>query len=269
MADGELDVLELEDQISDDADDDAEDEGEEQGAPDTSDETDELQVQFDDEAAPASGERDSALVKHLREVIRRKDEQITQGGKTETIEVGPKPDLWDDCEGDQDRFEAALLAWNQRKEQAAAQNAQAAQAQEEVQKQWQDDLNAYREKEALLKAPDMDLAKDVVTNTLSLAQQATIIQASGNPALVVYALGKHPAKLAAISQITNPIKLAAEIARMEGKITMAKRQAAPAVERVAAGSASIGSGDKRLAALKAKAEKTGDYSEYLAAKRGG
>lgn len=50
---------------------------------------------------------------------------------------------------------------------------------------------------------------------------------------------------------------------------MAKRKAPAPETRVigATGSTSIGNSDKRLAALKAKAEQTGDYSEYFAAKR--
>ena len=266
MADEELDdVLELEDVVDGEAEAETEDaiEGENDNADDA------LEIQFDDdEAAPASG--DSSVIRHLRDTVRRLSDEVATYRKTAApaqIEVGKKPDLWDDCEGDQDKFEAALTDWNERKRKAEAQQAEVSSVQEEAQKAWEADLQTFREQEAKLAAPDMDDAKSIVTTALTDVQAATIIKAAKNPALAIYALGKHPAKLQALSQIKDPIKLAAEIARMEGKITMSKRQSAPAVERVAEGSAMTGAGNRKLDQLRAKAEKTGDYTAYLAAKR--
>jgi len=268
MADEELDdVLELEDVVDGEAEAETEDaiEGENDNADDA------LEIQFDDdEAAPASG--DSSVIRHLRDTVRRLSDEVATYRKTAApaqIEVGKKPDLWDDCEGDQDKFEAELTDWNERKRKAEAQQAEVSSVQEEAQKAWEADLQTFREQEAKLAAPDMDDAKSIVTTALTDVQAATIIKAAKNPALAIYALGKHPAKLQALSQIKDPIKLAAEIARMEGKITMAKRQSAPAVERVAEGSASLaGNRNKTLERLEAKAAKTGDRTELIRYRKG-
>jgi len=268
MADEELDdVLELEDVVDGEAEAETEDaiEGENDNADDA------LEIQFDDdEAAPASG--DSSVIRHLRDTVRRLSDEVATYRKTAApaqIEVGKKPDLWDDCEGDQDKFEAELTDWNERKRKAEAQQAEVSSVQEEAQKAWEADLQTFKEQEVKLNAPDMDFAKEVVTSALTDVQAATIIKAAKNPALAIYALGKHPAKLQALSQIKDPIKLAAEVARMEGKITMAKRQSAPAVERVAEGSASLaGNRNKTLERLEAKAAKTGDRTELIRYRKG-
>lgn len=268
MADEELEteVLDLEDEVEGDEPEAETDEAENDNTDD-----DVLEIQFDDdEAAPASG--DSSVIRQMRETIRRQADELATFRKTSApapIEVGPKPDLWDDCEGDQDKFEAALTEWNERKRKADDQQAESATVQEEAQRAWEADLQSFKEHEAKLNAPDMDFAKSVVTTALSDVQAATIIKAAKNPALAILALGKHPAKLQAISQIKDPIKLAAEIARMEGKITMAKRQSAPAPERVAEGSASVSvNRDKTLERLEAKAAKTGDRTELIRYRKG-
>lgn len=268
MADNELDdVLDLGTEVEDEAD--ALDEADGDPQPENDNADDVLEIQFDDdEAAPASG--DSSVIRHLRDTVRRLSDEVAVHRKTSApaqIEVGAKPDLWDDCEGDPEKFETALTEWQERKRRADEQQAAQHGVQEEAQKAWEADLQTFREQEAKLAAPDMDDAKSIVTTALTDVQAATIIKAAKNPALAIYALGKHPAKLQAISQINDPIKLAAEIARMEGKITMSKRQSAPAVERVAEGSAMTGAGNRKLDQLRAKAEKTGDYTAYLAAKR--
>src|ERR1700744_4746831 len=90
-------------------------EEQEQGAPKPGDEGDEeLEVTIGDEAAPASGERDTNLVKHLREEIRRQDEVMAEPGRNQVqqqpIEVGPKPTIAG-CEYDEDRFTAEFEAW--------------------------------------------------------------------------------------------------------------------------------------------------------------
>ncbi len=266
MADGENDVLDLDDEVIENDDLEGEAEEQDEAESEVAAESDELEVEFEDDAAPASGGNDSALIKHLRDVNRRQAEELAKvrkGGVSEEIVVGPKPDLYDDCEGDPDKFEKAYDEWKERKAKADAQQAEAGQAQEAIQKQWQADLLSFREKEAMLKAPDMDVSKDVVASALSEAQQATIIKAAANPALVIYALGKNPAKLAALSEQSDLIKLAAEIARIEGKITVAKKQSAPPVEKVSEGSGQFAAGDKKLAALEAKAAKTGDRTELI------
>ena len=119
---------------------------------------------------------------------------------------------------------------------------------------------------AALTFKDRDEAEDIVIATLSDMQQAVIVKAANNSAMVTYALGKHPAKLAEISKITDPIELAAAIARLEGKLTVTKRNGPPEPERIARGSASVDASatDKTLERLEKEAERTGNSSKLVA-----
>src|SRR5690349_21585185 len=82
----------------------------------------EFEVQFGDEAAPAS-ESDTPLIKHLRQQLRETQSRLREVEKaapqTQRIEVGEKPTL-SGCEYDEERFEAELDGWKERKAAAEA-----------------------------------------------------------------------------------------------------------------------------------------------------
>jgi hypothetical protein len=86
---------------------------------------------------------------------------------------------------------------------------------------------------------------------------------------VVYALGKNPAELKRIAAITEPVKFAFAIAKLEDKVKVTPKKTAPPPERVIKGSAQIsaGSSDKRLDSLRAEAIKTGNSNKLMAYKR--
>jgi hypothetical protein len=238
---------------------------------------DEDVVTFGDGESPAPGEADTSLVRHLRTQLSEKEKELKQLRKAPVVSapivVGPKPTL-ESCEWDEDAFEAKLDQWKEQKAKAEAQVRDAEQAQVQQQEAFNAELKAHAEKRAALKFKDAQEAEDVVIATLNDVQQAVIVKAAENSAMVVYALGKHPAKLAEISKITDPLKLAAAIARLEGKLTVTKRNGPPEPERIARGSASVdvNASDKTLARLEADAERTGnrtklrEYRQKLKAK---
>lgn len=235
---------------------------------------DELEVSFGDEAAP-EGEDDRNLPNKLRGVIKDKDKENAELRRQlaaatpapKPVEVGPKPTI-EGHEYDEDAYDAALLAWNQRKAQADDAGAAAAREQEETAKAWKVELDDFSAKKAAMKAPDFEAAEEEVVAGLTQMQQAIVIKAADDSAKVIYALGKHPAKLAEIAKITDPIKFAAAIVRLEGTIKVTPRRQAPEPEGIVRGSARLSTQtDKVLEKLEKEADRTGDRTAVVAHKR--
>ncbi len=221
---------------------------------------------------------ETPLIKQLREQrkadAREKREMAKRlaelEGKTAPQSL-PEPDLWEDCEGDPDKYKAALLKW-QANEQAVTEHASARPAEQiRAAQEWQNDLQAYKAKAIALAKPDFQAAEDAVVSTLTDAQQNTIVMAAKDPARFIYALGRSPQRLAMLAEITNPIKLAAEVARIEGTATVVRK--APAnIDEPVRGSARLSGTPKNAEEDKliAEAQRTGDATnlrEYRRAQK--
>lgn len=183
--------------------------------------------------------------------------------------LGKKPTMDDaDIDYDADKFEVALTAWHDRKreiDQAAANAQQQKQKQEE---EWQQRLGAYATSKTGLKVKDFDDAEEQVRNSLNVTQQGIIIQGAENPALVVYALGKNPKKAAELAGISDHVKFAFAIAKLETQLKVQSRKSAPPPEKTISGTGKVsGSVDSTLERLRAEADKSGDMSKVLAYKR--
>lgn len=178
-------------------------------------------------------------------------------------ELGPKPTL-DDCDYDAEEFETRLTAWHDRKRQVEQAKADEQKQIEAQQQEWQGRLTTYAKAKEGLKVRDFEDAESTVLSTLSVTQQGIIVQGADNSALVVYALGKNPAKAKELAGITDAVKFAFAIAKLETQLKVqAKSKSAPAPEgKIRGGGAAIsGSVDSNLERLRAEAEKTGDYSK--------
>lgn len=260
------DVLELTDEVQPGAEDDT--------APDEEDEAEEI-VAFDDgETDPQEG--DSGLVKHLREEIKRARAEAAEARKSapkpQPVEVGEKPTI-EDCEYDQDVFEKEYEAWKERKEAAESQAAQQTQTTEEQQKAIAERLEKVVEQKAAL-GPKADTAFDNVKAVLGEERAVAIMQIADTPeaaAKLLFALGNNPDRLTALADETDPVRFVKAVARLEGQVKTVKRRKVIDPDVPERGSAAVsaapGGIQKRLAKLKAKAEETGEYSEYLELKR--
>lgn len=229
---------------------------------------DEFEIAFGDEAAPAS-ESDTGLVKHLRNQLREKSKELEQARKAapspQKIEVGEKPTLAG-CEYDEERYEADLDAWKERKRQSEQAETEGQRVQREAEQAWQRDFQSYQSKRAELRFPDVEEVEAVATASLNQVQQAVIVRAADNPAQLLYALGKHPTKLGELSAITDPLKLAVAVAKLEGGLKVTQRRKAPDPEQIERGSAPVSKGkDKTLERLEREADKPGaDRTELIA-----
>lgn len=259
-------------------------EGVQEGTPGSEDESsdDEVVVLIEGESPPQ--EEEEAVeeapkwVKELRKThkeVVRKNRELEEKLKTlekpkaeEPVVLGAKPTLRD-YDYDDEKFEAALEAWHDRKLKASAQEAEKQKQQKATQDAWAAKVEAYNKARTALKVRDYDEVAANAGEVLNATQQGIIVAGSENPALVVYAIGKNPKKAAELSKIQDPVQFAFAIAKLEGQLKVSNKRSAPPPEKVvSAGTGrSSGSVDSTLERLRAEAEKSGDYSKVIAYKK--
>lgn len=251
---------------------------------DTPEIEDELVVTIGEDTPPRTQEDDfngqpaPQWVKDLRKSekeLKRKLKELEQANtqKQEAVEqdivLGNRPRIDDpDIDYDQNLLDERLDEWLEKKSKFEQQASKKAAEQESQQKVWQGVLNSYGEKKAALKVKDFDDAELTLTEALDQNQQAILLQGMDNPALVVYALGKAPARLEELSKIKDPIKFAVAVAKLETQLKTGTRKAATAPEKKINSNGSLsGTHDSTLERLRQDAEKTGDYTKVNAYKR--
>lgn len=240
------------------------------------DDEDGVIVTIGDEKHPVEDEEEKTAPKWVKDLRKQTKEQAKRIRELEqereaskavsapkVPDLGPKPTL-DDCDYDAEVFETKLTEWHDRKRQVEQAKADEQKQVEAQQQEWQGRLTTYAKAKEGLKVRDFDDAESTVLSTLSVTQQGIIVQGADNSALVVYALGKNPAKAKELAGITDAVKFAFAIAKLETQLKVqAKSKSAPAPEgKIRGGGAAIsGSVDSNLERLRAEAEKTGDYSK--------
>jgi hypothetical protein len=250
---------------------------EEQQVEDNAEESDEVVVSIGEEAPPPEEHAPAPewvreLRKSHREAQRKIREyeqklQVLQTTEIKPVALGPKPKL-EDYDYDSERFETALDAWHERKQQVAESQAKLKAAEEEQTKAWQAKLDSYGKAKADLKVRDYEDAEEIAQQVFNVTQQGVILQGADNPALVVYALGKNPKKAKELSSITDPVKFAFAVAKLEKELKVTSRKSVPAPERVVQTSGpKSGAVDSTLERLRADAEKTGDYTKVFQYKK--
>ena len=212
------------------------------------------------------------LRKNYREEKRRAKDLEQKLARLETqapgvAPLGPKPTL-EKADYDTDRYEKELANWYDKKRQHDDREVSARSEQQAVQREWERKLEGYQSAKAGLKVRDFEFAEDVVQDNLSVMQQGMIVQGADNPALVVYALGKNPKKAKELASITDPVKFAFAVAKLETQLKISNRKAQTSPERKISGTGRpSGAVDSTLDRLRADAEKTGDYSKVFQYKK--
>ena len=228
--------------------------------------------QEDDEENDRAPEWVRDLRKQYREEKRRNREleeklAAASGGSSEAVQLAEKPTL-EKADYDTDRYEQELAAWYEQKRKYDEVEASKQAEQQAVEQEWRQKLEGYQSAKADLKVRDFEDAEDTVQETLSTTQQGMILQGAENPALLVYALGKNPKKAKELASLTDPVKFAFAVAKLETNLKVTKRKASSKPEKALSGTARpSGSVDSTLERLRAEAERTGDYSKVFAYKR--
>lgn len=236
----------------------------------------ELVVTIGDGESPKEEAHAPEWVRELRKQYREAQKELRELKARQQVApeipvLGKKPTL-DDFDYDTDKFEAALVNWHEQKRKVDQIAEQKAKEAEQQQKAWAERLNAYKAQKEALKVPDYDEAEASAQETFNQTQQGVILQGANNPALLVYTLWENPTRAKELAAITDPVKFSFAVAKLEAKLEeqlkTSQRKPTAAPERTLSSNAPVsGAVSNRLEALKAKADKTGDYSEYLAAKR--
>jgi alanyl-tRNA synthetase len=206
-------------------------------------------------------------VRELRQRVREQEREIKQlkakaSPAPDVPKLGPKPKL-EDFDYDPEKFEAAFDTWSARKRAADDHNRKAQEAEQASAQAFEVKRQGYRKGLAELPVADAEDAHETVSSVLSATQQGIILHVAADPAKLVYALGKNPTELDRLAGITDYITLAAEIARMEAKVTTTKRPAVQPEKKLSNTGSAAGSGNKALERLRSEADRTGDYTNVL------
>ena len=237
--------------------------------------TEEVVVSIGEEAPPPEEHTPAPeWVKELRKTNRelQRQNRELQGRlqaappETKPVVIGNKPKL-EDHDYDADKYEEALTSWFERKRQADEVNAKQEAEVMNQQKAWQAKLDGYGKAKAELRVKDYEDAEAVAQEVFSITQQGVLLQGADNPALVVYALGKNPAKAKELASITDPVKFAFAVAKLEKDLKVTNRRQAPAPERIVTGTGrSSGAVDSTLERLREDAARTGNMTKVIAYK---
>lgn len=242
-------------------------EGAEDEAPEgEAEEGEEFSIEIDGEEA----EDEPPLVKTLRQQIRDRDRELADHRKASAplIEVGEEPTL-ETCDWDEDKLKIELRAWDDRKRAADNQEADTAKAVEVRNQEFQRKALNYKAKlEALpLPADQKEAAEKTVISALPELYQSAIVSYAEDPAKVVIALAKHPKKLEALAQETDPIRFILAMNALERNLKVVNRTKPPAAEAdtVLRGSAPIAAKvDKAENELWTKYERSGSDADLQA-----
>ena len=228
-----------------------------------------VQAEEPKQAAPAwvreLRRRERDLQREVREL--RAKAQAPQQGENQPPAAGAKPKL-EDHDYDAERFEAALSGWFDRKRHVDEHAAKQKQSEETQKQAWQAQLDAYAKAKASLRVRDYEDAEASVTEALNVTQQAIIVSGAENPALVTYAIGKDPAKLKQLAAISDPVKFAFAIAKIETQLKVNPRKPSAAPETVIKSTTRLAGGghDQVLERLRDEADKNGDFTRVVAYK---
>ena len=232
--------------------------------------------EVDPEMEETEGEHQEApkWVKTVRKANRKYEaenkklkKQIEQMNKPveETVNLGIKPTIAS-CGYDEVLYEKELLAYDTKKRKVESQVVEKQHVVEEQNKQWQVRKDVYASSRKEHNFKDFQDTEELVADTFSTAQQSIIVQGADDAALLVYAIGKNPKKMAELAKITNIVDFAFKVAKVEAQLKVTKRKAPKPETRIKRGKAGGVSGntDATLQKLRDKADKTGDRSEVAA-----
>lgn len=225
----------------------------------------EIVVGFGDEEGVApTPEGDSSVLREARRREREKDRRIRELEamipKAPKVVLGPEPELAA-FDFDEPKFKTAWLEWNASKAEAARAEQEARQRKDAEDAAWAKVQTDYETGKQALGASDFDDAEGEVKSTLSPQVQGLLMKSGKGPELVL-ALGRNPAKLAALSKM-DLAEAAMMIGELRVKLTMERRKV-PQPDRAVTGTApNSGRADKELARLEKEAAATGDRTALI------
>lgn len=182
--------------------------------------------------------------------------------------LGPKPTL-DQFDYDEAKYEEAFAGWMAQKAAADDADRKKLDEQRREQEELENFKKTYQKRAESLGVSDFKEAESEVGEMLNATQKGLMMRGADDPAALVYALSKSPAKLIELSHITDPVKFTVAVAKLEMNLS-ARKTSRPAPEpRVSSERSATGhsASASQLEKLRAEAERTGDYSKVVAYKK--
>jgi hypothetical protein len=236
------------------------------------DDSEEVVVSIGEDPPPQEEDRAPQWVRELRKSNREKERKIRELearlnapiAETKPATLGKKPSL-EECDYDADEYEKKLADWYEDKRVFDTEQAKAESQRDAETKAWQAKLDSYAKAKASLKVRDYDDAEAFALDTFNITQQGIVLQGSEQPALVIYALGKNQKRAKELSSITDPVKFAFAIAKLETQLKVSNRQATTSPERtITSGGGRIsGAIDHTLERLREEAARTGNMTKVI------
>lgn len=236
------------------------------------DDSEEVVVSIGEDPPPQEEDRAPQWVRELRKSNREKERKIRElearlnapVAETKPATLGKKPSL-EECDYDADEYEKKLADWYEDKRVFDTEQAKAESQRDAETKSWQAKLDSYAKAKASLKVRDYDDAEAFALDTFNITQQGIVLQGSEQPALVIYALGKNQKRAKELSSITDPVKFAFAIAKLETQLKVSNRQATTSPERtITSGGGRIsGAIDHTLERLREEASRTGNMTKVI------
>lgn len=263
----DLDAVDEDEELEGEQPEGTEDDSAEEG------EGDEVSITLGEDPPPSDEDEGSReWVRELRKTqkeLRRENAELKQKLQTaptaeQVVEVGPKPTL-ESSEYDEDKFAEALKTWLAKQREVEDKAEAKTRAANAAQAEFQATVAKFEKAKTALRVSDFDDAEAWFKTAFSPTQQGLLLDTtlSGESATqLVYALFKNPKEaqpLAAL--IDKPVKFVAAVARLESKLKVTPRNAAPLPERTVRGNAPISGKDTQLERLRAEADKSGDRSK--------
>lgn len=266
MLDGEDEDLILDTPVDEDEVEDA--------APAKPAEDDDDDIVFEVEGDDSEPEVETPAIRQIREQLRKEQKRNAELERRlvpQTVEVGPKPDLYEDCEGDPDKFEAALTSWQERKRKQDDQTRQQTESQAAMTRRFEASQAAMRAEAARFNRADFQEAEQSFSEAFPQLNAIVPLYFKERAPLLMLTLKDRPAlmeKMKAAAE-ADPLAAAFELWDLSKGIKVnRKKPPEPEASSIQRGSASLAtSTDKTLEKLEKEAERTNDRSKVVAYKR--
>lgn len=212
------------------------------------------------------------LRKQQRELKREnrelKQKLATPAGDPSLPPLGSKPTL-QSCGYDDEELDRQLDKWHEAKNKHETAKKTAEEREKAEREAWQSRLSTYESLKSELPQDAYEESEALVQEHMSVTQQSIIIKGARNPAELVFALGQNPSTLKRLAAIKDPVEFAFAAGEIMSKAKIERTaKTIPAPDRVVkSGGKTPAMTSTRLDDLRAKAEKSGDFTEYFAAKR--
>ena len=231
----------------------------------------------DEQPAQTDEEQETPVIRSIRKLNREKDrrirelenklKEVTAPAVQAPAQLSEEPTL-EQFDFDSDAYKTALRKWDAEQREVQERQRKQADAEKAAQDAWAQRVETYQKAKAALKVRDYEEAEAAVEEAFSTTQQGVILSGAEQPAQLVYALGRNPAKAKELAAITDPVKFAFAVAKLETQLKVTPRKSAPVPERAVRGSspAAQHTSNAQLDNLLQEARKSGDYSKYHAVK---